>query len=64
MNGQDQITVIAAKMESVIEQRCRMLDADIEALRRFNEALLDNSGKDASERFAESLDSLRETMSE
>lgn len=64
MNARDKITVIAAKLEAAQERRHRMIDDDIRALRCFNKAFRNGNGRSACERFTESLEELRESMSD
>lgn len=64
MNGQDQITVIEARVESVYERRKHMLECDTELLRHVNEVLMGKNARTPSERFADSLGSLRDSMSD
>lgn len=64
MNGQDKITVIAAKLDSAIERRRRVIKADTVTLTQLNQVLLSSNGDDASERFSKSLEKLLKAVSE
>lgn len=62
MNQQDQIRIIAIKMDAVQRERMRMLEADTHSLECLNEVLESQDERTENQRFLDCLEDMRQSI--